>query len=689
MAALATLLLTLAIQGGDPPTPPGGFAIQEQLDVSVAFSDGNTTACDVRYPTAPPGPNGWPVVVFVHGLFGSKAAVASVAHDFAEWGYFTVAYDVRGHASSTGVHTFFGLRERIDLAEVIYWSLTQYAHDTDDTRLGLAGGSQGGIFSWDGAGWSGAPYETNPWTTGVYPTIGAIVADNLTADFGDTFAPQALGVHCSGAASLLSNIGVAFDTHLQADAEAAFVAEDYAAWRSIVTDPQRDPSAHPGLFTVPTMVMTAWDDYWFPASSIIDTWKQIPTATPHKLYLGTGGHSSPSNIAEGAFRNGWRRAWFDRFFKQIANGIDSGPAITYAVTPNTNGAYLGLNSQWAHETARTWPPEMSRQYRIYLHDNTRLSPFAPRGNEAQEQLVQTVAVGYGPQDIVDSDFRLAQIEPFIDHTPLDYDTAPLASAIPYAGDVRVHLAVSCATTRYQVTASLWDVDPTGTARYVASGSHFVFDDIQPGPNQFDLTITSNAYVFEIGHRIRLELDSMAIHQPPIGASLRYAPYACDFQVDVQHDKLVPSYFELPVDEALPIVYGFQLENSAGCKPSIGIEGTASATFGAPCTLSALDVMPDKPGILLYGFDLTRKINAGGWLYIKQPLRRSPLLHSTPTGANPACNGVLAIDFNLVIQSGNDPALVPGTRIYAQFWSRDPAGAPTTSLSNAIEFLIAD
>lgn len=33
---------------------------------------------------------------------------------------------------------------------------------------------------------------------------------------------------------------------------------------------------------------------------------------------------------------------------------------------------------------------------------------------------------------------------------------------------------------------------------------------------------------------------------------------------------------------------------------------------------------------------------------------------------------MSVDFNAHIQSGLDPALVPGTAIYAQFW----CGAPT-------------
>jgi predicted acyl esterase len=689
MLSLASLCVACVLQSGDPATPPGGFAITEQTDVTVQFSDNASTTADVRFPSTPPGASGWPVIVFIHGLFGSKASVAAMAQDFARWGYCTIDYDVRGHATSTGVHTYFGLRERLDLAEILYWALGQYGSLCDPARLGVAGGSQGAIFSWDSAAWSGAPFETNPWIAGNYPAIGAIVVDNLTADFADTFAPQSHAVHCTGAAALLSNIGVNFDTQLQAQAQTAFETEDYGAWRAIVADPLRDPSSHVASITVPTMVMTAWDDYWFPAASIVQTWKHLPASTPHKLYLGTGGHSTPVNNPELAFRNDWRRAWFDHFFKGVSNGIDSGPKITYAVTPNQTADYMALNSQWEHKTARTWPPEGTYDYQLFMHDNMHVSPFAPRGTEAREQLAQSVTPGYSATDIVNAQFRLAQIEPFIAHPTLDYTGSPLASAIPYAGDARVHLSVACATSRYQVTASIWDVAPDGSTRYVTSGSHFVFDDVAPGANEFDIDMSSNAYVFEVDHRIRIELDTLAVHQPPTGASLRFAPYPCDFQVEVRHEAGLLSYLELPVPDSVPIVFGVAQQNSAGCTPAIGIEGAPSLSSTDPCTISASSVLADKPGLLLYGLGMNRVFKHGGWLYVAQPIRRGTLLHPAAVGVDPACPGQLEFDFNAWMQSGIDPTLLPGARVYAQFWMRDPGAPSTTNLSNAVEFTIQD
>ena len=72
-----------------------------------------------------------------------------------------------------------------------------------------------------------------------------------------------------------------------------------------------------------------------------------------------------------------------------------------------------------------------------------------------------------------------------------------------------------------------------------------------------------------------------------------------------------------------------------------------------------------------------------------PLRRTPLQRTGGNGSGPNCSGTLSVDFNAWIASGNNPALTPCTTVFAQFWSRDPALAPsgTTNLTNAIEFTI--
>lgn len=684
---LLTSLVLLATQCTDPQVPAGGFAITEQLDLPVLFSDGESANVDVRMPAVAPGACGWPLLVFVHGLFGSKNSVERLGEDFASWGYVTLTFDVRGHASSTGEHTFFALRERLDLAELIGWVHTNYASSIDEDRIALAGGSQGAILSWGAAAWGGEPFEPNPWITGTYPEIDAIVVDNLTADFARTFAPRAAAVHCSGAAALLSQGSVRFDPQLQATAAGALAAQNYASWSALVSDPLRDPNSHLQTMNVPVMVMTAWDDFWFPPTSIVDTWQTLTPGTPRKLYLGTGGHSTPLNHTENLFRDKWRRAWFDHFIKGADNQIEAGAPITYAITPSDPNAYLANTTAWTRAVTTNWPPPDTRDYRLFLRETGDLSPFAPTTAEPTDTLTQSVLPGYGLVQMISDDFRLGAIEPNIPRATLTYDSAPLASAIAYAGDARVRIELSCATTRYQVCASLWDIAPNGQARYVSSGGYFVFDDAPAGANEFEVVLTSNAYEFAAGHRIRVQLCNLQIHQPPTGEALRFAPYPHDFSLAIEHQPSALSWLDLPLDERQPIVYGSAQINSLGCEPAISASDPSNAAEVNSLVIEARNIVSDKDGLLVYGFQLQRQFLHGGWLYVRAPLYRTAVQNSGGNLVQDDCSGVLRFDFASHAASGSNPALQLGTRVYAQYWSRDPGAPATTNLTNAVEFTL--
>ena len=125
MIPLLACMAALAVQCPDPSTPTDGFAYDELLNQQVLLSDGATTAAVARWPQDPPGECGWPLLVLTHGLFGSKASLGAVSREYAAAGYFVVSYDVRGHAASTGYHTLWGQRERLDLVEIVRWAARQ------------------------------------------------------------------------------------------------------------------------------------------------------------------------------------------------------------------------------------------------------------------------------------------------------------------------------------------------------------------------------------------------------------------------------------------------------------------------------------------------------------------------------------------------------------------------------------
>ncbi len=127
-------------------------------------------------------------------------------------------------------------------------------------------------------------------------------------------------------------------------------------------------------------------------------------------------------------------------------------------------------------------------------------------------------------------------------------------------------------------------------------------------------------------------------------------------------------------------------NSLGCLPQITWDGTPSATSSAPFWVGAYNVLSQQWGVLFYGFAPQSVPFQDGTLCVLAPLIRLPIQFSAGNAQND-CSGHYFADFNARIQSGIDPALVPGVDVHCQYWTRDPQSASTTGLTNALQFKI--
>jgi hypothetical protein len=65
--------------------------------------------------------------------------------------------------------------------------------------------------------------------------------------------------------------------------------------------------------------------------------------------------------------------------------------------------------------------------------------------------------------------------------------------------------------------------------------------------------------------------------------------------------------------------------------------------------------------------------------------RDPEQRGNPLPAD--CSGTFRYDMNARIQSGADPALIPGAAVFAQFYYRDPPASFGSGLTDAVAFTI--
>ena len=125
--------------------------------------------------------------------------------------------------------------------------------------------------------------------------------------------------------------------------------------------------------------------------------------------------------------------------------------------------------------------------------------------------------------------------------------------------------------------------------------------------------------------------------------------------------------------------------SEGCTSQIGYTGTPSGRTGKGFRITATNVLPRQTGVLLYSI-VGRAFTPfqGGTLCVLAPYLSVVVPQS---GGSAACSGRFDMDFNTYVKSGANPALKGGTHVWAQYYSRDPASAGQTNLTDALDFVL--
>ena len=296
--------------------PAGHAGTFTETDGTAVMDDGATIATTLYVPVGEPPTAGWPGVILLHGLGGSRQDTNQIAENFfAGYGYAVLTYDARGHGQSGGDVTIAGPREIADLRTLE----AQFAAlpEVDDQKIGAWGISYGGGEALLAA-LQGVPFKA----IDVWQTWSDLWSSLYPNDF-----PKS-GV----IASLLNGIGNRLSPDLDWLPGAAIRGTSPDRVRAF--DGQRSTLQALGSLRVPTAIFQGRRDFVFGADQAVAAFQRMKV--PKLLYFGDFGHE-PSTFPgpDTPYAITLSRAWLDHFVKGDDNGVDQDPRVQIAPDPWT------------------------------------------------------------------------------------------------------------------------------------------------------------------------------------------------------------------------------------------------------------------------------------------------------------------------------------------------------------------
>src|SRR5438105_3300777 len=129
-----------------------------KTDGTLLRDDGVTLATTLYLPDGTPPAGGWPGILMLHGLGGSRQDMNALAEAwYVAKGYAVLTYDARGHGQSGGVVEIDGPKEIGDVRAA--FDLLASQPGVDRAHIGGWGVSYGGGAEWLAAA-AGVPFAT-------------------------------------------------------------------------------------------------------------------------------------------------------------------------------------------------------------------------------------------------------------------------------------------------------------------------------------------------------------------------------------------------------------------------------------------------------------------------------------------------------------------------------------------------
>jgi predicted acyl esterase len=321
---MSRLVAALAVLAFAFPATASAFSKEDR---QIPMGDGVKIAATYYVPDGAPPAGGWPAVMLLHGLGGSRTAPGLLGmslNSLAETqlvpqGYAALTFDARGHGQSEGLVSIDGPREIQDVRELFNWLAAQPG--VNGQRIGAFGYSYGGGAIWRATA-EGVPFAA------IEPAI-------AWTDLYSALLPQNLA---------RSGVVLGFWQSIQARAAPGLdaIVNDAITGQNLATlhafADQRSVRKLLGNIHTPTFLIQGRRDFAFDPDHALTAYARLKV--PKRLYLADFGHAPAANPpGEAAHVLPEAREWFDRYLKGLPNGIDRKPPIEVAPDPWTGRTF--------------------------------------------------------------------------------------------------------------------------------------------------------------------------------------------------------------------------------------------------------------------------------------------------------------------------------------------------------------
>ncbi|KXK06085.1 MAG: Cytochrome c554 [Chlorobi bacterium OLB4] len=511
-----------------------------QQDFTVAMSDGALIDCSRFYLDEPNIflPDGYPIVIMVHGYGDRKETLAHFASAQAQYFYVVYTFSVRGQGNSGGQSNLISRTEAQDLIELVnHFKSEKDLTGSDTNKILIMGGSQGGTL----------PYMAASMGMKVSGIISALTSPQFASSWienGSVKMTLLWSLEYPNNMVRYNPLTEAMSDWIYETGQKNDKWDSLAYWMPI----DRDFENLVQYNQTPVLVENSWQDYFFNTKQGINS---IPFLTfPRTFYFGAVmGHGGDTSYTE----NQWHMAYFNNFFNQYLW------KWTYTTYPMYNYAYTTLprnGNMWSfeHGSSDVWPPEGVTPTKLYFYSKSRLASRTVRNRDAKVVLINKINPHYSLRDAIYDDFVgedfskkfLVSSRDFLTTTPLTIDQKMI-------GTPKVKITYSSKSSLPQFNFHIIEKTSTGE-EYLVNRINYTDRDYTPNTMKtVEVEGNSHAHIFKSGSKILVRITNLDRHADD-RKFLGNCPHVLPSMDGGNHKLyLYQSYIELPFEQTDQII----------------------------------------------------------------------------------------------------------------------------------------